>query len=54
MALPDVLMRSRPKVLVVDLGGSRVKVLATGHRTPRAIASGPTLTAREMLARART
>src|SRR5258706_7992238 len=36
------------KVLVVDVGGTHVKVLASGHRTPRKIASGPTLTARGM------
>jgi hypothetical protein len=57
VALPVVLMRSRarsggrrPKVLVVEVGGTHVKVLATGHRTPREIRSGPTMTAREMVA----
>ena len=49
MALPDVLRRPCPKVLVVDVGGTHVKVLATGHRTPREIPSGPTMTAREMV-----
>jgi len=48
VALPDVLTRARPSVLVVDVGGTHVKVLASGHRTPREIASGPTMTAREM------
>src|SRR5437867_1901527 len=43
-------MRRRPKVLVVDVGGTHVTVLATGHRTPREIASGRTMTAREMVA----
>ena len=37
-------------VLVVDVGGTHVKVLATGHRAPRKIPSGPTMTAREMVA----
>ena len=57
MALPVVLTRPRargggrrPKVLAVDVGGTHVKVLATGHRTPRKIRSGPTMTAREMVA----
>ena len=37
-------------VLVVDVGGTHVKVLATGQRTPVKIDSGPTLTAAEMVA----
>jgi polyphosphate glucokinase len=49
MALPDVLKRPRRKVLVVDVGGTHVKVLATGHRRPRAFRSGPRMTAREMV-----
>ena len=35
MALPELLMRPRPRVLVVDVGGTHVKVLATGQLTPR-------------------
>jgi hypothetical protein len=57
MALARKLKRSRrrrairrPKVLVVDVGGTRLKVLATGHRVPREIPSGPTTTARDMVA----
>jgi polyphosphate glucokinase len=50
MAVSDVLMRRRPNVLVVDVGGTHVKVLATGHRAPREIPSGPTMSAREMVA----
>ena len=50
MALSDVLMRRRPNVLVVDVGGMHVKVLATGHRALREIPSGPTMSAREMVA----
>ncbi len=38
------------KVLVIDIGGSHVKILATGHRTPRSFASGPTLTPARMVA----
>jgi len=36
-------------VLAVDVGGTHVKVLATGQRTPRKIPSGPAMTAREMV-----
>ncbi len=42
-------MRRHRRVLVVDVGGTHVKALATGHRTPRKIPSGPTMTAREMV-----
>jgi polyphosphate glucokinase len=37
------------RVLVVDVGGTHVKVLATGQREPRKVESGPTLTARRMV-----
>lgn len=37
-----------PRVLVVDVGGSRVKFLATGETAPRDFSSGTTLTARAM------
>jgi polyphosphate glucokinase len=37
------------KVLVIDVGGSHVKILATGRRTPRRMESGPTLTAQQMV-----
>jgi polyphosphate glucokinase len=38
------------KVLVVDVGGNNIKLLATGQRTPRKVPSGPTFTARRMVA----
>src|SRR5262249_40661494 len=41
--------RSPMKILVIDVGGTHVKVLATGHRKPIKIVSGPTLTPREMV-----
>ncbi|MDQ3776030.1 MAG: hypothetical protein M3461_17575 [Pseudomonadota bacterium] len=47
MAQPGVLTNPRPRhprVLVIDVGGTHVKVLATGHRTPREIPSGPAMT----------
>jgi polyphosphate glucokinase len=37
------------KILVIDIGGRNVKVLATGHRQPLKIPSGPTMTAKEMV-----
>ncbi len=38
------------KILVVDIGGTNVKMLASGQREPRKFPSGPTLTPREMAA----
>src|SRR6266513_608636 len=37
------------KVLVVDVGGTHVKILATGQREHRQFVSGPTLTAEQMV-----
>jgi polyphosphate glucokinase len=37
------------KVLVIDVGGSHVKVLATGHRHAVKIPSGPTMTPQQMV-----
>jgi polyphosphate glucokinase len=36
------------KVLVVDVGGTHIKLLASGRRTPIKIDSGPTMTASKM------
>lgn len=36
-------------VLVVDVGGTHVKILATGRDAPRKVASGPTLTPNQMV-----
>jgi polyphosphate glucokinase len=38
------------KVLVIDIGGTHVKILASGHRARREFPSGPTLTAKRMVA----
>ena len=38
------------KVLVVDIGGTHVKILASGHKEHRKFPSGPTLTARQIAA----
>ena len=37
------------KVLVIDVGGTHVKVLASGEREPRKFESGPKLTAQQMV-----
>jgi polyphosphate glucokinase len=37
------------KVLVIDIGGTNVKLLATGRRTVRKIPSGPDLTPRKLV-----
>src|SRR2546426_7821582 len=37
------------KILVVDVGGTHVKVLATGRTKPIKIPFGPTMTARQMV-----
>jgi polyphosphate glucokinase len=38
------------KILVIDIGGSHVKLLASGRRTPVKVPSGPTLTPGQMVA----
>ncbi len=38
-------------ILVVDVGGTSVKILATGQEEPRKFPSGPTMTAEQMVAR---
>src|ERR1700754_2034512 len=37
-------------ILAVDVGGTHVKILATGQTEPRKFESGPTLTAEQMVA----
>jgi polyphosphate glucokinase len=38
-------------VLIVDVGGTHVKILATGQETPRKLPTGPTMTANQMVSR---
>jgi polyphosphate glucokinase len=38
------------RVLVIDVGGTHVKVLATGRKAHRQVESGPTMTAEQMVA----
>src|ERR1700685_2841697 len=42
---------ARMKILAVDVGGSHVKILATGEKQEREIVSGPQMTARQMVSR---
>ena len=42
------------KILVVDVGGTHLKILASGQRTPRKIDSGPKMTAKKMAAWVKT
>ena len=37
------------KILVIDIGGTNIKLLASGQRTPVKVPSGPTLTPRQMV-----
>jgi len=41
--------RNPAKILVVDIGGTNIKLLASGHRAPVKIPSGPQLTPRRMV-----
>ena len=41
------------KVLVIDVGGTHVKLLATGRKQRVEIASGPKMTGRKMVAAVR-
>ena len=45
---------ARHRILVIDVGGSHIKLLATGHRKRIRLASGPALTPREMVEAVRT
>ena len=45
--------RAAIKILAIDVGGTHIKVLATGRRTPLEIRSGPKMTAREMVRKVR-
>jgi len=41
--------RKPASILAIDVGGTHVKVLVTGHRTPVKIDSGPAMTPRKMV-----
>jgi polyphosphate glucokinase len=38
------------RVLVIDIGGTHVKILTTGKKEHRQVESGPTMTAQQMVA----
>ena len=42
-------MRNGTKVLVIDVGGTNIKLLATGQKEARKFSSGPTMTAETMV-----
>jgi predicted NBD/HSP70 family sugar kinase len=46
--MPKASAKSR-KILVIDIGGTNVKMLATGQKEPRRFPSGPTLTPGSMV-----
>jgi len=41
------------KILVVDVGGTHVKILATGHRAHREFSSGAAMTPEQMVSAVR-
>lgn len=43
----------KPRVLVVDIGGTNVKILATGRRVARKFPSGPAMTPEQMISNVR-
>ena len=47
-------MKTSRRILVIDVGGTHVKILATGMKQPIIIPSGPTLTPREMIRQIKT
>jgi len=46
-------MRNGAKVLVIDVGGTHTKLLATGQKEAREFLSGPAMTAKIMVRVAR-
>lgn len=46
----ETLPETKPaKILVIDVGGTHVKILASGEKQPREVASGPSMTAMRMV-----
>jgi polyphosphate glucokinase len=45
----DTSKNEHPNILVIDVGGTHVKVLATGQKEPVKIPSGPKMTAKKMV-----
>ncbi|HEV2422882.1 MAG TPA: ROK family protein [Candidatus Acidoferrales bacterium] len=49
MTASDAKQKAGRRILVIDVGGTHVKVLATGQRTARKTVSGPTMTPTKMV-----
>jgi polyphosphate glucokinase len=47
--MKQVTHTKKPKILVIDVGGTNVKMLATGQKEPVKIPSGPTMTPSKMV-----
>jgi polyphosphate glucokinase len=47
-------MKTNPRILVIDVGGTHIKLLVTGMKQPILIPSGPTLTPRMMVRQVKT
>ena len=45
----ETMPKSSHKILVLDVGGTNIKVQATGHKQPRKIPSSPDMTAKDMV-----
>jgi polyphosphate glucokinase len=45
----ETMAKSSHKILVLDVGGTNIKVQATGQKQPRKIPSGPGMTAKDMV-----
>src|SRR5215813_13749028 len=48
-ARPELDRGVHMKIMAIDVGGTHVKILASGEKEKREIESGPTMTAREMV-----
>lgn len=49
MAGPEKQTKTERKILVLDVGGTHIKMFATGQRLARKVVSGPTMTPQEMV-----
>jgi len=45
----ETTVSGKARTLVIDVGGTHIKVLATGHQEPREIPSGPAMTPDKMV-----
>src|SRR5580700_10617924 len=47
--IKEVMAKSPDKILVIDVGGTNIKVQATGQKQSRKVPSGPNMTAEDMV-----